>query len=62
MKNMERKSLFEHLKGKKRGLSTIVITIIMVALSLAAIVLVWGFVSNMIKKQIHALEHTEKLR
>ena len=53
---MARNSIYKHLRGKKRGLSAVVITVIMVALSLAAIVLVWGFVSNMIKKQIHTSE------
>ncbi len=36
----------------KRGLSTIVITVILIALSMAAVVLVWVFVNNMLKKQI----------
>ncbi len=40
----------------RSGLSTIVITVILVALSMAAIVLVWGFVNNMIKKQISSSE------
>ncbi len=40
----------------KRGLSTIVITLILVALSMAAIVLVWGFINNLIKKQISSSE------
>jgi len=53
---MVRNSLYKHLAKKKRGLSAIVITVIMVALSLAAIVLVWGFVNNLIKKQIHSSE------
>ncbi|VVB83927.1 Uncharacterised protein [uncultured archaeon] len=37
---------------RKNGLSTIVVTMILIALSLAAIALVWGFVSNMINGQI----------
>ncbi len=41
---------------EKRGLSTIVITVILVALSMAAIVLVWAFVNNLIKKQISSSE------
>lgn len=40
-----------HYKNRK-GLSTIVITVILIVLSMAAVVLVWGFVSGMIKKQI----------
>ncbi len=42
--------------SKKKGLSTIVITVILVALSMAAIVLVWTFVNNLIKKQISSTE------
>jgi uncharacterized protein YxeA len=42
--------------SSKKGLSTIVITVILVALSMAAIVLVWGFVNNLIKKQISSSE------
>jgi hypothetical protein len=40
----------------KKGLSAIVITVILVALSMAAIVMVWAFVNNMIKKQISSSE------
>ncbi len=40
----------------RRGLSTIVITVILVALSMVAIVVVWVFVNNMIKKQISSSE------
>ena len=40
----------------RRGLSTIIITVILIALSMAAIVLVWGFVNNLIKKQIGSTE------
>ncbi len=43
---MEKKSMY------KKGLSTIVITVILIALSMAAVVLVWTFVNNVIKKQI----------
>jgi hypothetical protein len=41
---------------KKKGLSTVVITVIMIALSLAAVVLVWAFVNSIIKKQISSSE------
>ncbi len=41
---------------KKRGLSAVVTTVILVALSMAAIVLVWAFVNNMVKKQISSSE------
>ncbi len=44
------------LKKNKKGLSAIVITVILVALSMAAIVLVWVFVSNMLNKQISSSE------
>jgi len=40
----------------RKGLSTIVVTLILVVLSMAAIVLVWGFVNNLLKKQIHSSE------
>lgn len=40
----------------KKGLSTIVITVILIALSMAAIVLVWGFVNNLVKGQIKSSE------
>jgi hypothetical protein len=40
----------------RKGLSTIVVTVILVALSMAAIVLVWSFVQNLIKKQISTSE------
>ncbi|MCL5018564.1 MAG: hypothetical protein M1416_02230 [Candidatus Pacearchaeota archaeon] len=43
-------------KKDKRALSTIVITVILIALSMAAVVLVWGFVNNLIKKQIGSSE------
>jgi len=37
---------------KKKGLSTIVTTVILVALSMAAIVIVWLFVNNLVKSEI----------
>jgi len=40
----------------KKGLSTIVVTVILVALSMSAVVLVWAFVNNLIKKQIGETE------
>jgi hypothetical protein len=43
-------------KADKKGLSTIVITLILIALSLAAVVLVWTFVNSMIKGQIKSSE------
>ncbi len=52
---MERKLHSKKLQSKK-GLSAIVVTVILVALSMAAIVLVWAFVSNLIKKQISSSE------
>ncbi len=48
----KRKSLLYNRKGEKRGLSAIVTTVILVALSMAAVVVIWVFVSNTIKKQI----------
>lgn len=48
------KNLFA-LRNKK-GLSTVVITVILIALSMAAVVLVWGFVNNLIKKQVGSSE------
>lgn len=52
---MARKFLYNKRKNKK-GLSTVVITVILIALSMAAVVLVWGFVNNLIKKQIGSSE------
>lgn len=51
---MESRLLFKKraFNSDKRALSTIVITVILIAISMAAIVLVWSFVSNMIKGQI----------
>jgi len=43
-------------KKNKRGLSAIVTTVILVALSMAAVVLVWVFVNNMIKGQLKNAE------
>ncbi len=40
----------------QRGLSAIVITVILIALSMVAIALVWGFVNNMVKGQIDKSE------
>jgi hypothetical protein len=40
------------LPRNRSGLSTIVVTVILIALSMAAVVLVWVFVNNMLKKQI----------
>ena len=40
----------------RKGLSTVVITLILIALSMAAIVLVWGFISNLLRKQISSSE------
>jgi hypothetical protein len=48
--------MVKSLRFNKRGLSTIIITVILIALSLAAVVLVWGFVNNLIKKQIGSTE------
>ena len=49
----------------KRGLSTIVVTLILVVLRMAAIALVWSFVSNLLKKQTAESEacfgNTEKI-
>jgi hypothetical protein len=44
------------LTKNRAGLSTIVITVILIALSLAAVVIVWVSVNNMIKKQIRGSE------
>jgi hypothetical protein len=38
--------------SNKKGLSTIVITVILIAISMGAVVLVWSFANNLIKKQI----------
>ena len=40
----------------KKGLSTVVITVIMIALSMAAVIVVWGFINSMIKDQINSSE------
>lgn len=59
---MVKKSIYKNKREKipilrnHRGLSTIVITVILIALSMAAVVLVWGFVNNLIKKQIGSSE------
>ncbi|MEK6827062.1 MAG: hypothetical protein AABX99_01090 [Nanoarchaeota archaeon] len=39
-------------KKDKRALSTIVVTLILIVLSLVAVGIVWGFISNIINKQI----------
>jgi len=56
---MVRKSHYnknQRFLSNKKGLSAVVTTVIIVALSMAAIVLVWVFVNNMIKKQISSSE------
>ena len=45
-----------NLISDKHALSAIVITVILIALSMAAIIVVWVFVNNMIKKQISSSE------
>lgn len=52
----QRFSYYNFSTKNRKGLSTIVVTLILVALSMAAIVLVWGFVNNLLKKQIHSSE------
>ncbi|MEK6913927.1 MAG: hypothetical protein AABW47_04645 [Nanoarchaeota archaeon] len=47
-----KKNSFGIKKISKRGLSAIVITVILIAVSIAAIGLVWSFASNMINKQV----------
>ncbi len=44
------------LSFNKNGLSTIVVTLILIVLSLVAVGMVWGFVSNMVNKQISSTE------
>jgi hypothetical protein len=44
------------LDKNRKGLSTIVTTLLIVVLSLVAVGLVWGFVSNMIRNQIKTSE------
>jgi hypothetical protein len=43
-------------KKNEKGLSAIITTVILIAISMAAVVLVWVFVNNMIKKQINSSE------
>jgi hypothetical protein len=43
-------------KKKKKGLSTIVVTLLLIALSLVAVGILWTFVNNLIKKQINSNE------
>jgi hypothetical protein len=40
----------------KKGLSTIVVTLILIVLSLVAVGIVWGFVNNMLRKQVSSSE------
>lgn len=44
------------LRFNSKGLSAIVTTLILVALSIAAVVLVWMFMNNLIKKEINKTE------
>lgn len=44
------------LMKNHKGLSAVVTTVLLIALSMAAIVLVWVFVNNMVKKQISGSE------
>jgi hypothetical protein len=53
---MAKISHYKKNSRNNRGLSTIVTTIILIALSMAAVVLVWAFVNSMIKKQISSSE------
>lgn len=48
---MEKTSRYK-FSGRKKGLSTIVTTVILIAISLLAVALVWAFVNSMIKNQI----------
>jgi len=49
--------IFNKLQIKnRRGLSAIVITVILIALSMAAVVLVWTFISNVLNKEIKTTE------
>lgn len=50
--NMDKKLKYKNSKKNKKGLSDIVTTVILIALSMAALVVVWGFVSNFINKEI----------
>lgn len=51
---MAKKFNYKKNLGRKKGLSTIVITVLLIALSMAAVVLVWGIVKTMIDKQINS--------
>jgi hypothetical protein len=53
---MVKKLNYKKDSKNKKGLSTIVITVILIAVSMAAVVLVWGIVKNMINKQISSSE------
>jgi hypothetical protein len=51
-----RDNMARNLVSDKHALSAIVITVILIALSMAAVIVVWVFVNNMIKKQISSSE------
>jgi hypothetical protein len=55
-KNSTYKNSSNFFPGNKKGLSAVVITVILIALSIVAIVVVWTFVNSMIKKQISSSE------
>lgn len=44
------------LSKNRRGLSTVVTTLIIVSVSMAAVVLIWGVINNMIKGEIKSSE------
>ncbi|MCK9596056.1 hypothetical protein M0R19_02650 [Candidatus Pacearchaeota archaeon] len=51
------KRLYKKIRrNNKKGLSDIVTTVILVALSMAAVVIVWVFINNLIKGQIKSTE------
>jgi hypothetical protein len=56
----------KHFLHHKQGLSTIVVTLILVVISLVAVGVVWGFVNNLINKQITTSEacygHYDKVK
>jgi hypothetical protein len=52
VKRLQFKKKLTIFSKQNRGMSTIVVTIILIALSMAAIAIVWGVVNNMIKGQI----------
>jgi hypothetical protein len=51
-----RGSMAKKSRYKKKGLSTIVITLLLIVLSLVAVGIVWAFSNNLIKKQISSSE------